>query len=120
MKKIILALILSAFYFAGISQGSGVEKIAVTNPTAQNTFSELKVYPNPCKQEKVTIESNSNNISEISITNIAGKQVYLKKFITPEHKIQVELSELPNGIYLVKTKTMDEKQVVKKLIVAKE
>ena len=120
MKKVILALILSALYFTGITQNSGVENITGTIQTTQNTFLELKIYPNPCKQEKVTIENSSNIISEISITNIAGKQVYLKKFITPEHKIQVELSELPNGIYLVKIKTTDEKQVVKKLIVSRE
>ena len=120
MKKIIFTLIIAVFYLAGISQSSDVEKIASSNLTTQNTFAELKVYPNPCKQEKVTVESSNNNISEISITNIAGKQIYFKEFILPEHKIQVELSELPNGIYLVKIKTSDEKQVVKKLIVSKE
>ena len=119
MKKIILSIILCTFYFISISQNADIDRVDnKINPL--NTSSELKVYPNPCKLEKVTIESNSYDIFEISITNIAGKQVYLKKFLLPESKIQVALSEMPNGVYLVKIKTEGGKQIVKKLIVSKD
>ena len=120
MKKIILSIILCTFYYIGTSQDSGVERNAEVKVNSTNTFAEMKIYPNPCKQEKVTIESNYNNISEINVANIAGKQVYQKKFLLPEIKAQIELSEIPNGIYLVKIKTNENNQVVKKLIVSKE
>ncbi len=119
MKKIILAIILISSCFFGFTQESGEKKPNDFKQTSNNSIAELKVYPNPCKQEKVTIESNSNNVSDISITNIAGKQVYQKEYIIPENKIQVEVSEMPNGIYLVKIKTSEGKQIVKKLIVSK-
>lgn len=114
MKKIILALLLSAFYFAGFAQ------YPVFRTEEQNKPLEMKVYPNPCKSDKVTIESSGNEITEISITNIAGKQVLLKKFSDPGNKKQIELTEVPNGIYLIKIRTDNNKQSVKKLIVTKE
>ena len=120
MKKIILSIILCTFYYIGTSQDSGVERNAEVKVNSTSTFAEMKIYPNPCKQEKVTIESNFNNISEISVANIAGKQVYQKKFFSPEIKAQIELSEISNGIYLVKIKTNENNQVAKKLIVSKE
>ena len=120
MKKIILSIILCTFYFISVSQISDTDRVAGAKVNSLITSSELKVYPNPCKQEKVTIESNNFDINELSITNIAGKQIYLKKFPLPESKIQVELSEMPNGVYLVKIKTDDGKQMVKKLIVSKD
>jgi hypothetical protein len=120
MKKIILAIILTTFYFIGLSQNSEINTAEHFQLSNQVIYSGLKIYPNPCKLEKVTIESNEKYISEILITNIAGKQVYKKKFITPEIKFQVDLSEFTNGIYLVKIKTEDNMQVVKKLILSKD
>lgn len=119
MKKNILSLILILSCFIGFSQVSTEINSYETKQSITNSSEEFKIYPNPCKQDKVTIESSMNNIAEISITNIAGKQVYSKKYFVPESKIQVELSEMPNGIYLVKIKNDTNKQIVKKLIVSK-
>ncbi len=119
MKRIILVLILSVFYIAGFSQ-TNVQPASFAQPDDQVTFTDAKIYPNPCKSEKVTIEYPGKEIAEISISNIAGKEVYKNKFPFAENKKQVELSDIPNGIYLVKIKTNDDKQVVKKLIVSKE
>ncbi len=81
---------------------------------------ELKIYPNPCKGEKITINFNTCQIAEIQLTNITGKQVLNKKFNFTESKKQLLLNNIPNGIYLLKVKSVDNKTVVKKFILSKE
>lgn len=88
-------------------------------PDKDKIESELKIYPNPCKNSKVTVDFNSKEISEISLTNITGKQVLLKKYELLTHKAQLQLNDIPNGIYLIQVKTSDNKTFVKKLMVSK-
>lgn len=80
---------------------------------------ELKIYPNPCKADKLTLELGSQQISEYQITNIAGKQIQKEKFSYPENKKQILLENIQNGIYLIRVKSGDNKAIVKKLIVSK-
>ena len=121
MKKIILYLIISAFSIAGFAHNTS-ENLSGWNNTFQkeDLDSQLKIYPNPCKQEKLTLEFNNQEIDELRITNIAGKEVLVKIFDYPENKKQIEIPDIANGIYLLRVKTVDNKSVVKKLIVAKE
>jgi hypothetical protein len=86
----------------------------------ENNFSlELKVYPNPCTDSKVTIELNNQEISEVRLTNITGKEVFLKKFQLAENKKEIQLNDIPNGLYIIRIITSNQKQVMKKLMVAK-
>lgn len=121
MKKIILLFIISALSFSGISQNSEGSKSVWNTPNIQDnsSISDPKIYPNPCKDEKITIEFIAHEISEIRVTNIAGKEVLLKKFEYTENKKQIQLTEIPNGIYLLRIKTTDDKMVVKKLLVSR-
>ena len=121
MKRIILLYIISFFYISGFSQNT-VYKSSFLENTVQEDNSEiqLKIYPNPCKQEKVTIELVSHEIAEVSLINIAGKEVMLKKFQLAENKKEIQLTDIPNGIYLIRIKTTDDQPVVKKLIIARE
>ncbi|MCF6331950.1 MAG: T9SS type A sorting domain-containing protein [Draconibacterium sp.] len=120
MKQIILFTISIFISVAGFSQN-------ISSPTKwNNSFleaklitPELKIYPNPCKTNIVTIDFNSNQISEIQLTNITGKQVFSKKFDFAENKIQLELNDIQNGIYLLRVKSIDNKIVVKKFIVSR-
>lgn len=80
---------------------------------------QLKIYPNPCKNSKVTVDFHSKEISEIRLANITGKQVLRKKYEFPTHKTQLQLHDIPNGIYLIQVKTTDNKTLVKKLMVSK-
>ena len=81
---------------------------------------ELKIYPNPCKTDKLTIELGSKQIAEYQITNIAGKQIQKKEFSYPENKKQILLDNIRSGIYLIRVKSVDNKTIVKKLIVSKQ
>lgn len=120
MKKIILAFLISFVFLIGFAQNKNDLSFGQIQPNEQKEFSELKIYPNPCKSDKITVESFDNAITEVSISNIAGKQIFLKKFPYPENKKQLELTDVPDGIYLVKVKTDNNKRSVKKLIVSKE
>lgn len=121
MKRIILLLIISVFSITGFSQNPerGLSPWNAPNIQDNSSSNEPKIYPNPCKDEKVNIEFIAQEISEIRMTNIAGKEVLLKKFEYTENKKQIQLTDIPNGIYLLRIKTTDEKMVVKKLLVSR-
>ena len=122
MKRIILLTIAVFIYISGFSQNNVSNSSNWNNSffeEKQNT-PELKIYPNPCKGEKITLELKSHQIAEIQLTNITGKQVFNKKFNFAENKKQIQLNNIPNGIYLLKVKSTDNKTVVKKFIISKE
>lgn len=81
---------------------------------------ELKIFPNPCKNKKVTVEVSDDFLLEIKVTNIAGKTVLLKKIEFPSNKEILELTDIPNGIYLVQVKTSNQKRFVKKLMISNQ
>ncbi len=114
MKHIILLLFTLIVASASYAQDTGFSSFQ--NEEEKN---EVKVYPNPCKNNKVTIDYTLKEISEIRITNITGKQVYLKEYKFPISKIQLSLHDIPNGIYLVQISTTDKKRTVKKLMISR-
>ncbi len=59
---------------------------------------QLKVYPNPVV-DRVTIEYP--RMCKITLTNIQGRQVFLREFIPVETKI-VDLSALKPGVYILR------------------
>ncbi|NOR74532.1 MAG: T9SS type A sorting domain-containing protein [Draconibacterium sp.] len=122
MKQITLLTIAIFICIVSFSQNN------ISNPSnLSNSFinekqnsPELKIYPNPSKNGKVTIDFNTHKISEIQLTNITGKQVFRKKFTFAENKKQLQLNDIPNGMYLLKVKSIDNKIVVQKFIISKE
>ena len=87
--------------------------------TKKQNASEVKIYPNPCRNSRITVEFKSHPISEIQLTNIAGKVVLKKKFNFAEMKKQLQLNNIQNGMYLLQIKSVDNKTIVKKFIVSK-
>lgn len=115
MKKFLFAILImfvTQFVFAGENY--------LDNFNSGQIQYELKVYPNPCTNGKITISASSEDISEITISNIAGQKVLNKEYEFPVQEIKLQLSDMPNGIYLVQVKTTDNKYIVKKLIVSKD
>lgn len=115
MRKYILVVLLFAFSIPAFAQNSWNNSITEKEKVEAN----LKIYPNPCKINKVTVDFYSKEISEIRLTNITGKQVLLKKYNFTSSKLQVPLYDIPNGIYLIQIKTTDNKLIVKKLLVSR-
>ncbi len=86
---------------------------AITVSVSENTIEGLQVYPNPTNG---MIQVNAKeNISEISITNIAGQEVM--KVENNALNTQLDLSSLPAGHYILKittNKTVGTYKIIKK------
>ena len=120
MKSTLLTILILAFSLTGFSQNlQGNGPLAVSQVSDEGAILESKIYPNPCKDSKVTIEFSSKQIAEIKIINIAGKEVFQKTYTFPENKKLIDLDGIPNGVYLVRIKTDDQKQVTKKLMISR-
>lgn len=121
MKKIILFILIVTVHFSGFAQNASGNYMSWSNINSEENSlnTEVKIYPNPVKGEFVTIEFNKREIKEISLTNITGKEVLLKTYPFFESKKQVQLNDIPNGIYFLKIKTTEDKIVIKKLMVSK-
>ena len=116
--------LLISFIIVSVSVFS--QNLQANSPGWNNQFSEesnlsleLRVYPNPCTDGKVTVELNNQEISEVRLTNITGKEVFLKKFPLAENKKEIQLIDIPNGLYIIRIITSNQKQVMKKLMVAR-
>lgn len=122
MKKFTLIFIIATLTLSGFLQNASGSSSGLNNINFEenNTSSELNIYPNPCTDNKLTIEFKTQEITEIRLTSITGKEVFLKKFQFAENKKQILLNDIPNGIYIVKITTSDQKMVVKKLMVSKK
>ena len=120
MKQIILLI---TFLFLQITSHSQVFSGNTpgwnnnSNFEAEKNQTGLKIFPNPCKDKKITVELNTGLLSEIRLINIAGREIFLKRIEIPVNRLQIELTNFPNGIYMVQVKTVDNKIVVKKLLI---
>ena len=72
----------------------------------------FNVYPNPASTE-ITINA-TDNLTKISIFDLAGKEVYTS--LKPSTNEKVDLSSFTRGMYIVEVVT-DNKKSVKKLII---
>jgi hypothetical protein len=86
-----------------ITDNSTIYKIG--NLTSEsNSYQYLNIYPNPAK-DYVNIKyslTNENLFSHITITNLEGK--IIKSLINNEYEasIEIDITDLPTGIYTVK------------------
>ena len=79
----------------------------------------LKIYPNPARNDRVTVSFQSPDIAEIRFMDITGKEVIKEIYDFPVQKAVVTINEIPNGIYIVQIKTTDNRVIAKKLMVSK-
>lgn len=119
MKQILLLIIFTLVTLTGFSQ-LRENRLGQQNNASREIHQsvDLKVYPNPCTGQKLTIETGNEELTEIRISNITGKVILLKRVIVPLNKIEISLDNTPNGIYLIQAKTSSNKLVAKKLIVS--
>jgi hypothetical protein len=117
MNKFLHIILFSVIIFlssaAFPAYGSGPQ-----NDVKPMDSNELKVYPNPAENGRVTLELNNGMISEVRLINIAGKEAATQKMDFETPKYTLELMNVPNGIYFIRVKTTENKVVVKKLVVS--
>jgi hypothetical protein len=76
--------------------------------------SDIVIYPNPAGS-MFKIESK-NFISNVEIITLSGKVVYSKK-ITLVHNLEIDLSNVTSGSYIIRVECFDNNMVLKKLLV---
>jgi hypothetical protein len=116
MKKYTLVLLMLVFFYVAHSQELKRDSFQTASAEIEN---QTNIFPNPTKYGKVNIQVQSSEISEVVFSNITGKQVLVKKYQHPEKNVQLQVNDLPNGIYLVQIKLLNQKAIVKKLLVSK-
>lgn len=80
-----------------------------------NNFETAKIilYPNPTRD--ILVIESQENISQITIYNLQGVQVSINSF-SNNNLVEIDLSNLQNGIYFVKTKTATNKVGVQRIV----
>ncbi len=86
----------------------------VTSTSSVNQI-PFAVYPNPTSGEAVMIESETS-FERVVIYSALGQQVSAERFSPTSFK-QVDISQLPTGIYLVETWFDNDQRSIEKLIV---
>ncbi len=102
-------------YLINNSGGDGVDKITIY--TAQTTSSDdvsddssIKFFPNPASST-LHIESKES-INNIEVYTIAGDLIRIEK----EHTTSLEVSDLPEGIYLTRLNMISGNQIIKRFV----
>ena len=75
----------------------------------ENVLTGLEIYPNPLMDElTITLPENSANVNSIEIHDLHGKTIFsTSNFNTAERKIQLDLSVLQSGLYLIEVTLED-------------
>ena len=70
------------------------------------TNMQVNVYPNPA-YEDIYITSAQHKLSEISITDMLGRELTNEKKEILNYETQMSIANLPNGVYFVNVKTSE-------------
>ncbi|MCX6351012.1 MAG: T9SS type A sorting domain-containing protein [Bacteroidetes bacterium] len=76
---------------------------------SQDGINDIHIYPNPVKDNINILISESS--AEVSVNDIMGKQI--SNFIVTEGENKIDLSGLPNGIYLLNITSSKSKSIIK-------
>ena len=83
----------------------------LSNPdfTSDNS---LKIYPNPTSS-KVSFDNSISNFEKVSIANSLGQEVSKSSFNTFINNQEVDISQLPAGVYMLKLSNQNGTKTVK-------
>lgn len=79
----------------------------------------VKVYPNPANKS-ATIEwiNNQYNISKVALVNLVGQTIFEKNNLQNKNQLNIDLSNLSNGIYFIRLTNQLNQSYNEKIIVA--
>ncbi len=82
------------------------ETVSNTLSFSDNNMIDFSVYPNPVATDFFTIQTNTDEmIQKIELTNVLGKMVKSIELSVSTNVINVNVSDLNSGIYILKTRT---------------
>jgi hypothetical protein len=91
---------------------SNVQLVAGITPV--NNKGVVNVYPNPA-HDNILISTDENTIS-VSVTDIIGQTVIADLKVTPQQTNSIDISNLANGVYLIKVNSTDNQVKVTRFI----
>jgi hypothetical protein len=97
----------TAWDYTTIKYGSSGTLIATApgNNTITNAIKEvIKIYPNPT-HNFLSLQLPAENIFDVTITDITGRQVFKQKNI--QSQSQINCSAFPKGVYFLKAASND-------------
>ncbi len=86
------------------------------------TLGSLSVYPNPSNgNAAITLQANTNTISDIVLVDITGRVVYADtwKMVAGVNRYEMNLGTVNNGLYFLNITSSDKQQMTYKIIVSK-
>ncbi len=120
LKKILFSagVFFSVYILAGFYAEAGniVFSESSSLQVGQNSL-EINVFPNPVQDKWFTIDLSDKNLKEIRISNIAGIQVYQRKFREPVKQFRMYAGDMPSGIYLLKISSEENLSKTVKLLI---
>ncbi|WP_034683260.1 PQQ-dependent sugar dehydrogenase [Chryseobacterium piperi] len=102
-------------YIAGINSGKIYKIKSTTLSTKENnTFSQIKIYPNP-SSKKIFVEGLKDKKISAEIISSEGRKVLEQIKINDDNSI--DISDIPSGIYYINLKSGDLKSYSQKLFI---
>lgn len=102
--------------FSGVGDGK-IEEIKSIMTGDKNLLERLsksvQIYPVPAR-DFVNVATQENQIAEIRLTNSLGQTIYTEN--EPNSIIQLNISELSQGVYYILITTKDQVSVVKSIV----
>ena len=100
-------------YADGSSEHSEIKVVSIRD------LEGLEIYPNPADQMiSVMMDDKLAAVSEMAVYNFTG-QLMMQKSVGLNHYIQLNVSQLPVGSYLLKVTNIDGEVLNKKLIISR-
>ncbi|MBX2985845.1 MAG: T9SS type A sorting domain-containing protein, partial [Bacteroidia bacterium] len=93
-----------------------VENLDVKSDFALSGFA---VYPNPSTGMITITNHNNTAIANISISNMLGATVMSKVESNSNSEYSFDLSDMSNGVYMVKIVTADNQVLTHKVVISK-
>ena len=96
---------------------NGIEKGTLSN-TGVNTEDTVAVYPNPANDFlNIKLNSSKSEISKVCLYNIIGQKILETQF-ADQKSIKLDISDMPKGVYMLKTyDNMNNVVLIKKIII---
>jgi hypothetical protein len=80
----------------------------INNVRENSTNQQINIYPNPTSEIlNINFLQTQRRNTEVVITNLLGEQVKEARNKSQEERVEMDVSNLPNGIYFVSVKTTE-------------
>lgn len=89
-------------------------KLSISNINGDN----IQIFPNPVRDGKVYIQNDMNTTLSYKVTDMLGKVISADKLVSNKDG-QIDLSNVPNGIYFIELDSKGDK-MIKKIVVDKQ